>query len=107
MLARKPALADDRCAGHRLIAACAAAQASIGRGKDAGPLDAAEKTRLRKLALDWLRAELATDRPTALLTEPALACVRDPSALGTMSEGEKADWAAFWTDVRKAAKAIP
>src|SRR5262249_24609888 len=54
-----PKLADDVKAGHRHDAACAAALAGCGEGKDADVLDAEERARLRGQALDWLRADLA------------------------------------------------
>ena len=50
-------LADD-LDFHRYNAACCAALAAAGQGKDAAKLDEPEKARLRKQALDWLRAEL-------------------------------------------------
>ena len=48
-------LADD----HRYNAACFAALAAAGQGEDAAKLDDNERTRLRKQALDWLKADLA------------------------------------------------
>src|SRR5205823_2787186 len=45
-------------AGHRYNAVCCAALAVPGKGKDA-PRPDKEQARLRTLALDWLRAELA------------------------------------------------
>ena len=56
--AADPKLADDVNAGHRYNAACYASLAAAGQGEDAAKLDDKEKTRLRKQALDWLRAEL-------------------------------------------------
>ena len=50
-----PKLGDDRRAGHRYNAACAAALAGCGQGKDADKLDGRERGRLRRQALDWLR----------------------------------------------------
>src|SRR5207302_4986887 len=44
----------------RYKAACAAAMAGCGKGKDVAGLDAAERARLRIQALDWLRADLAS-----------------------------------------------
>ena len=57
--AADPKLADDLKAAHRYNAACYAALAAAGQGEDAAKLDDKEKTRLRKQALDWLRADLA------------------------------------------------
>src|SRR5262249_54943508 len=56
--AADPKLADDLKAGYRYDAACEAALAAAGQGKDATQLDAKERARLRKQALDWLRADL-------------------------------------------------
>jgi tetratricopeptide (TPR) repeat protein len=52
-------LADDLSARNRYNAACAAAMAGAGQGKDDPPLDEAAKARWRKQAIDWLKADLA------------------------------------------------
>jgi hypothetical protein len=57
--AAEPKLAEDQRAAHRYDAACAAAQAGCGQGADAKSLDDTERTRLRRQARDWLRADLA------------------------------------------------
>ncbi len=54
-----PKLADDRQAQHRYNAACAAALAASGQGKDDPPPDDAAKAKLRQQAREWLQAELA------------------------------------------------
>ena len=57
-----PKLADDLQAGYRYNAAYCAALAAAGQGEDPPrrtTLDETEKARLRKQALDWLRADLA------------------------------------------------
>src|SRR5205807_9715546 len=56
--AAEPKLADDLGAGHRYNAACAAALAGCSQGKDAADLSDKERARLRRQALDWLRADL-------------------------------------------------
>src|SRR5262249_34945560 len=56
--AAEPKLADDLGAGHRYNAACAAALAGCGQGKDADKLDEPERAHLRRQALTWLKAEL-------------------------------------------------
>jgi hypothetical protein len=43
---------------HRYNAACAAALAGCGKGMDANQLEEKERLRLRKQALDWLKADL-------------------------------------------------
>ena len=61
----KPRLAENMDAGHRYNAACAAAHAGSGRGRDDPPLDEEGRTRWRKRALDWLRADLEVWKPRA------------------------------------------
>jgi serine/threonine protein kinase len=56
--AADPKLTGDQPSGHRYNAACAAALAGCGQGKDAAALDGTERTLLRRQALVWLRAEL-------------------------------------------------
>src|SRR5262249_31608306 len=53
-----PKLGDDRQAQHRYHAARAAALAASGQGKDMPSLDDAARAKLRRQALDWLKAEL-------------------------------------------------
>lgn len=105
-----PKLADDLQAGHRLTAARAGIAASAGRG-DASDLLAAEKTRLRKLALGWLRDDLAVRSPADLaewLTDPALAPVRDQTGLAELPADEQTNWKELWAGVdKKATKAKP
>jgi tetratricopeptide (TPR) repeat protein len=115
-LAADPMLADDRRTQHRYNAACAAALAGAGRGKDDPPPDEAAKAKLRRQALDWLRAERAAW--TRLLesgpprARPAiaqrlqhwrrdtdLAGIRDPDALGKLHEEERKAWRELWADV--------
>ncbi len=55
----EPKLAGDMQAGNRYNAACAAALAGSGQGKDNPPLDAPSKARWRRQAIDWLKADLA------------------------------------------------
>ena len=54
-----PGLAEDIPAELRYRAACSAAMAGCGQGKDDPPPDASARARLRQQALDWLEAELA------------------------------------------------
>jgi tetratricopeptide (TPR) repeat protein len=55
----EPKLADDLKTSHRYNAACFAALAAAGQGEDSAKLIDRERARLRKQALDWLRADLA------------------------------------------------
>jgi serine/threonine-protein kinase len=56
--AADPKLVQDPRAGYRYDGACCAALAAVGKGEDA-KLEDRERARLRKLVLDWLRADLA------------------------------------------------
>jgi tetratricopeptide (TPR) repeat protein len=114
--AADPKLADDLKAGHRYNAARSAALAAAGQGADAAKLDDTEKARLRKQALDWLRADLAlrtehlesgppADRTAAQQAlqhwqqDGDLAGLRDPDALGKLPAAERAAWEKLWADL--------
>jgi serine/threonine-protein kinase len=103
-------------APHRYNAACAAALASCGEGKDADQLDDKERRRLRRQALDWLRAELDAnrlllekDRKNAgagvaemmrhWLDDPDFAGVRGLEALAKLPEADRQPWQKLWYDV--------
>jgi serine/threonine-protein kinase len=112
----QPQLADDLGTSHRYNAACAAALAGCGQGKDAGKLDGEHRVRLRRQSLDWLRADLAAWR-RLLDKEPDkarpvvaakmrhwqqdadLAGVRAPQALAKLPEAERQAWQKLWADV--------
>jgi tetratricopeptide (TPR) repeat protein len=107
-----PKLADDLRAQHRYAAACAAALAGCGQGRDDPPPDDAARARLRGQALDWLRADLAlrtkqldTDATAARnalahwKVDADLAGVRDPAALAALSGAERDAWRALWAEV--------
>jgi tetratricopeptide (TPR) repeat protein len=115
--AAEPALAEKLGSpGSRYDAACAAALAGCGQGEDAKSLDDKEHARLRRQALDWLRADLAAwqklldkepDKdPTAAaqqlahwLEDPDFAGVRGHEALAKLPEAERRDWQKLWDDV--------
>jgi tetratricopeptide (TPR) repeat protein len=114
--AAEPKRSNDLRAGHRYNAACAAARAGCGQSKNAAGLGEQERARLRRQALDWLRADLAawgerldgqTDpAPTAVLRKMAhweqdadLAGVRRPEALTRLPEAERRGWQQLWADV--------
>jgi tetratricopeptide (TPR) repeat protein len=115
-LAADPKLADDRQAGHRYDAACAAALAGAGRGTDDPKPDDAARAKLRVQALDWLKAELAAwakvldsaDAQARLVVlqtlehwraDSDLAGIRDPDALAQLPEAERAPWRSLWANV--------
>ena len=77
------------------------------------PPPPAERPAYRKMALDWLTADLAAFRKLAAadpatvqrfmqhwLKDGDLASVRDPGKVGRLQALERADWARFWTEVR-------
>ena len=108
VLAADTRLADDVFGETRYRAACTAAAAGSGRGRDADGLDEAERARWRQQARDWLRADLEELRrlsksarkglPGFLRetlkhwsTDPDLAALRDPNACqGLLPEEQKA-----------------
>jgi tetratricopeptide (TPR) repeat protein len=108
-------LAADLSQAHRYNAACAAAIAGCGQGKDAEKLDDRERTRLRQQALTWLRADLAAWRKAAeaklrpvvrqrmqhWLGDTDFAGVRDPQALAKLPETERQEWQKLWADVNE------
>jgi tetratricopeptide (TPR) repeat protein len=114
--AADPRLADDLSAGHRYNAACHAALAAAGQGEDAARLDDKERTRLRKQALDWLKADLAlrtrhlesgkpADRAAVQQTlrhwqkDTDLAGIRDKEAMAKLPVEEQRAFAQLWADV--------
>jgi serine/threonine-protein kinase len=113
----EPALAASLAAGNRYCAACVAAQAGCGQGRDAPEPDAAVRARWRKQALDWLRADLALwaaapiasrdDRLRAAAAlrrwrgEKALAGIREPEELAKLPESERGECIRFWADVQE------
>jgi serine/threonine-protein kinase len=114
--AADPKLADDLKAAHRYSAACSAALAAVGQGEVAAKLDDKERTRLRKQALDWLKADLAgyakrlqsgsriarrlvTQQMQHWQKDADLAGIRDKAALAKLPTEERAAWEKLWADV--------
>jgi tetratricopeptide (TPR) repeat protein len=114
--AAEPKLADDLKAAHRYNAACSASLAAAGQSEDAPRLGDKEKARLRKQALDWLRADLAlwtkqldtgkpTDRTSAQKRlrhwrqDGDLAGIREAAALARLPAEERAACERLWADV--------
>jgi serine/threonine-protein kinase len=111
-------LADNLQAMHHYNAARCAVQASYARGKDGDQPDDSERTRLRRQALDWLRASLvawtrhlgsgaAGDRALLARTlrhwrdDADLSGVRDREALANLPEAERTEWQKLWSDVAR------
>jgi serine protease Do len=109
-------LADDVNAGHRYVAARHAALAVAGQGEDAQKITVEESTRLRKLALEWLRADLtfwsrllesgnSIDRTKAAAMirgwkqDRDLAGLREAEALKRLPASEQEAFLNLWTEV--------
>jgi tetratricopeptide (TPR) repeat protein len=114
--AEQPALAADLQMQHRYNAACAAALAGCGQGKDADGLDEKALSSLRRQALDWLRADLSAwskvgerdpDRSLPAiartmrhwLEDADFAGVRGENALSRLPDVERQPWRQLWADV--------
>jgi len=114
--AAQPGLADDLRASHRYNAACVAALAGCGQGKDADKIDTKERAGLRKQGLDWLRADLTAWRnvleknkdkaaPVVLrqmrhwLGDTDFNGVRGAEALAKLPQAERGDWQKLWEEV--------
>ncbi len=115
----EPRLAVNPQLPHRYDAACAAALAGCGRGKDDPPPDAAARARWRRQALDWLEADLAAwsslletapprSRPAVLRrfqhwkADPDLAVLREPGGLADLPADERDACRALWARVERA-----
>jgi serine/threonine-protein kinase len=111
-----PKLSDDRQAQHRYNAACSAALAGCGQGKNDPPPSDEQKTKLRQQALDWLTAELgvwakllaaANDEQRGGIAkilehwhqDVDLAGIRDDAELAKLPEAERVAFHKLWADV--------
>jgi serine/threonine protein kinase/Flp pilus assembly protein TadD len=114
--AAQPVLADDLLNAHRYSAARAAALAGCGQGNDAGGLSEEERARLRRQALDWLRADLkawrrqldrepdqASDHVAKKMQQwqrdTDFAGVRGTEALARLPAAERREWLTHWDEV--------
>ena len=112
----EPKLAENMQAPHRYNAACVAALAGCGQGKDADKQDDKDKARLRGQALVWLRVDLQgwrrlldeyPEKARSVVGERMLlwqqdndfAGVRGPEALAKLPEAEREGWQELWKDV--------
>ncbi len=122
--ATQPSLADDREAGHRFNAACAAALAGCGVGADASQLDDRRREELRQQALNWLTAEydvwaerhrvgksgdrtIVAQAVRSWQRNDDLAGIRDEKALARLPPGERRNWKALWSKVATLAARDP
>jgi tetratricopeptide (TPR) repeat protein len=114
--AADPHMAADLKAGHRYNAACAAALAGCGQGKDVDKLGAKERSRLRQQALGYLRDDLKAYRQVLdkspdkagpevahqmqnWLQDPDFAGVRGADGLARLPEAERPPWQELWEEV--------
>jgi hypothetical protein len=108
---------------HRYNAACSAALAARGRGKDAQMQPDKVVGMFRHWAFRWLRDDLTIYSRDAKQNKPAvnqeiqrrlahwksdpdLASVRDSQALDRLHEDECAEWQLLWRDVDELAKRV-
>jgi tetratricopeptide (TPR) repeat protein len=121
--AKDTKLAENPVGVRRYNAACFAALAGTGRGEEAARLDEKERSRLRKQALDWLRAELdahtkhlAGGKPEERSrwlrqlqhwqTDPDLAGIRDTPAVAKLPQAEQESCKALWADLQTLLKKV-
>jgi hypothetical protein len=114
--AADPKLMEDIATGRRYNAACSAALASSGQGKDAGTLGPEERGQLRQQAFHWLRADLEfwsttldEDKANGHIKvlramrhwrqDSDLASVRDREALAVLPAAQRLLWERLWSDV--------
>ena len=116
VLADLPRLADEPRNGFRYNAACAAALAGCGRGRDADQLGEQERARWRRQAPAWLRQDLTwwgerldhagaeasaqvRDRLRHWQGDPDLAGVRANDAVVGLPDEERQRCEQLWSDV--------
>jgi eukaryotic-like serine/threonine-protein kinase len=114
--AAEPKLADDVASASRYVAACAAALAGSGQGKDGDHLDERDRMGWRQQAHDWLRQELDSygqalgsgkaqanawvqQRLRNWQADVSLDCVRAQDALARLPKEERMLWQRLWSDV--------
>ncbi len=112
----QPKLADDMQVQNRYNAACAAALAGCGQGKDDPPLDDTAKSRWRNQAIELLKADLAawskileSGAPQARQAisqtlqhwkaDTDLAGIREPAALAKLPADEQTVCRNLWSQV--------
>jgi hypothetical protein len=113
-----PKLREDRKLQHAYNAACAAALAASGHGKDDPRPDDSAKIKFRGQAIEWLKAELALDqkiidRGDALVRDMVvkqmihwkndsdLTGIRDEKELAKLPEAERSAFKQLWDDVER------
>lgn len=116
--AADPEIASDPSRNARYEAAAAAIHSAAGAGPDAADLDAETKSKWRREALAWLRAELDVrishlkddkiPRPEVrtelreLLRDRDFNSVRQPESMTELGDEEFGAWSRFWMRVTEA-----
>jgi hypothetical protein len=111
----EPQFLAEPLAHHRYRAACAAAMAGCGQGRDAAEFDDKIRTGFRRQAREWLRDELEARRrlmerePETIWTvvrtlrdwlgDNHFAGVRGPDALAKLPAAERQAWQKLWEAV--------
>src|SRR5262249_3012101 len=121
-LAKDPGLGNILRSRARYDAACSAARAAAGQGKDAGALDDSQRAGLRRQVLEWLRTDLALwtrevekgNLSATLLVieevlpswqkEAALAGIRDEKQLAALPGPEQQAGRRLWSEVGQTVK---
>ena len=116
-LSARPELGDDVFQAYWFQAARAALVASAGEGLDGAEMNEGEKIQLRRLALEWLKKDLAVWEKTAnngnmgsftiqralavRKLHPDLHAVRDPDALAALPDNERKAFEEYWARVEE------
>ena len=111
----EPGLADHPETGRRYSAACCAARAGHGQGRDAAGASDEQRTLWRRQARTWLKSDLDSwsaglaagtkDRHLVVQAlshwraDPALASLRDPELLARLAPDERDECLAIWSAV--------
>ena len=119
----EPKRADDLNIQARYRAACCAALAAVGQGEDTAKLDGKERSRWRKQALDWLRADLTIygklldggnpqvrtliqQRLQHWQSDADLSGLRDKDAVAQLPDQERQACEKLWADLAALQKKI-
>jgi serine/threonine-protein kinase len=111
--AARPEFAETASADNRYLAACAAARAGCGHGKDADELNDEARAGWRTQARAWLRQDLTrwgkvpTNAQVQLWlrecqADARLSGVRDQDWLIRLPVAERTEWERLWSDVNAA-----
>jgi hypothetical protein len=116
VLVARPEEGRDLSTARRYRAACAAARAGAGDGKDEPAPDEASRSHWRRRALEWLEADLAAwntqtekgspqtrSKAWTVLThwrrDPDLASLREEAPLSRLPESDRTACRALWSKV--------